>query len=69
MCRGEITVLFILLTLLVLAGFFFVCAQTADMESTWYNSTEQNFQLSVLPASALKPWCNLNAVLSWTVTK
>lgn len=39
------------------------------MESTWYNSREQNFQPSVLPACALNPWCNLNAVLPWTVTK
>lgn len=51
------------------AWLFFICLQTADMESTWYNSTEQNFQLSVLPACALKPWCNLDAVLPWAVIK
>lgn len=40
----------------------------ADMESTWHNSTEQNFQPGVLLTCALKPWCSLDTALPWGAT-
>lgn len=67
LCRGETTVLSTLLTPLALAGFFSYADRLLTGKAP--GTTTQSKISSVLLACALTPWCSLNAVLPWAVTK